>query len=431
MMLKGNLKNYNGSNLTNNLNYCEFCALFTKKSHQSFKRESCSWESPVSHTFCSEKEKGPFAVISPQWSGLHNNWLSIFSGLYFSQVWNETGGTVVLSGSTATRKSFSKEQYAKFQPIDISDIYDTLHIQAYMKTTFGVNLCVAKHNKSKDISDFTTGKAVHEEVKRFSGLNDSHFISFNTSIHNIPGSNASEILKMVPDHPKFVLYNIWPWTNQYRYTSPSLENYNDFHITEMRNAALSICFSKSIRQMSVRILSKIYKFANKNKIIGLHLRLEGDWTQESWSEELSMGVLKEYEEEIISYKTWAPRNVSVYIAHGSLSSSMQKIVNKWLSNLDVQVFRKESLIQEENGTNDLKKMTAEVQAAVDAETLVHLDHFIGYCASSMSYVVKERRKYLGKTNYIVEPSFQPGFDFWYPIFVPENHRYLKENKSIK
>lgn len=412
-------------------NSCEFCSLFTQSSDSRVIGDNCVWETSLSDTFCSKNDKGPYAVINPLWGGLHNVWLAIFSGLYFSQAWNETGSTIVLSGNVATRKAFSKEQYAKFYPLEISDVFDTMHIQAYMKKRFGVNLCIAKHDKNRDPSDFPSGIATYDELKRFSGLNESHFISFNSSIHDIPGSNASEILKMVPKHSNVVLYSIHSWTTHFRYSPPSLDNYDDFHIKEMRNAALALCYSKPVRDLSAILLSEMYRYLEAEKIIGLHLRLEGDWTHDSWSEEQSMGVLKEYEQEILSYKTWTGRNVSIYIAHGSLSPDMEIIVNKWVSNLNLQVFQKESIIGKMLGRRDLQEMTPEVQAAVDAETLVHLDHFIGYCASSMSYVIQERRKYLGNTNYIVEPSFQPGYDFWYPIFVPKNHKYFKENRSPK
>lgn len=419
------------SNFKSTNQICEFCALFSKSSANNHITENCEWETPLSDTFCSKKDKGPYAVINPLWGGLHNVWLAAFTGLFFSQVWNETGGTVVLSGNVASRKSFSKEQYAKFIPLEISEVFDTMHIRSYMRETFGVNLCIAKHDNNADPSDFPTGKATYDALKLFSGLNESDFVTFNSTVHNTPGSNASEILKMIPKRNNFALLNIHSWTTHFRYSPPGLGDYNDFHITEMRKSALAMCYSKPVRAFSAKLLSKMYEVANKNKIIGLHLRLEGDWTHDSWSKELSLSVLKEYEEEILSYKIWMGRNVSIYLAHGSLSPDMEMTVSEWISKLNVQVFRKETMLSGRKERHDLEKMTAEVQAAVDAETLVHLDHFIGYCASSMSYVIKERRRYLGKTNYIIEPSFQPGYDFWYPIFVPDKHKYLNENMSPK
>lgn len=407
------------------LNFCESCTLFNKTSDHIITEDSCSWESLPQERFCSENDKGPYAVITPLWSGIHNNWLTIFSGLYFAQVWKETGGTVVLSGNAATRKSFSKEEFLKYQPIEISELFDTIHIRTYMKKVFGVNLCIAKYEEDKELADFSSGKATYDEITRFSGLNSSQIIQFNSSILLTPESNASEILNSIPKHSNFILNNNIPWNTKFRYSSPNLEDYHDFHITEMRNAALAICYSKLVRQISVKLLSEIYKLAERNMVVGLHLRIEGDMTLEKWSEERLISVLKEYEDEIMSYKAWTSRDISIYIAHGSLSTNIKNIVDKWVSSLSLQVFRKETLFNGKNGATDIKHFTPEVQAAVDAETLTHLDHFIGYSVSSMSYVVKERRRYHGKTNYIVEPSFQPAFEFWYPIFVPKNHKYLK------
>lgn len=396
---------------------CQDCPLFHySPEYMRTKPTKCAWKKKKTERFCSEKDKGPYLVIGPFWYGLHNNWLQIMSAFFFGQAWNKTGGTIVITGIAASRRNFSRELRDKYYPIRTTDLFDIDHSIEYMRKKFGVNVCLAKESVK---SGGASLDQVFKGINRF-GSKKGKKVEVNKEFFDKEGSHSKDILNFIPSSGEVTLYNKWQWGwgGKYRASSPDLTDIHDFHLTEKRESALALCYSREIREISWRSRKTLRKQFPYKKIVGLHVRLEGDMHMEGLSYKDVSKFLEPYETQIEKYKSWSPYNVTFYVAHGSLEGHVKDFMIEWFEKRHYNYVTKESTLKGRELAR-LKRMTPDAQAGVDAETLVHLDHFIGYGGSTMSVVVLERRRYFGKSatmggGYGDAPIFVPGKSAFWP-----------------
>lgn len=390
---------------------CEDCALFHHSSDYVNKRnKKCKWTKSKNQRFCSSKDVGPYLVVAPLWYGLHNNWLHIMSAMFFAQAWGKSGGTVAITGISASRKNFSRETRDKYFPVHTNDLFDIDHTIEYMRNRFNVNICMVKEDMMLETG--TPDQAL-KEIKRF-GSKTGETVELGFDIIEEEGIHADEILRMIPESGELTLYSNWQWGwgGKYRKSPPDLQDIQDLHITQKRESALAMCYSANIRELSSRSRSFLRKTFRYKNIVGLHIRLEGDAHREVLSYKNISEFLEPYENQIEKYKLWSPYNVYFYVAHGSLENHVEKSLIRWFHDRNYDFIRKEDTFRGKH-LRRLRKMTPDAQAGVDAETLVHLDHFIGYGGSTLSHVVMERRRYFGRSATMSADYDSP------PIFVPK------------
>lgn len=398
---------------TNNAHeVCRDCALFHYSSeYNNGKSKTCKWKKKKKQRFCSSKDIGPYLVVAPLWYGLHNNWLHIMSAMFFAQVWGKSGGTVAITGISASRTNFSRETRDKYYPAHTTEFFDIDHTIEYMRKRFNVNVCMVKEDLTLE-----TGSPIQtlNEINRF-GSRTGETIELGLQIIDEEGIHADEILKMIPKSGELTLYSSWQWGwgGKYRKSPPDLKDIQDLHLTEKRESALALCYSSRIRRLSLSSRNYLRKRFQHKNIVGLHLRLEGDVHLEGISNEDISRFLKPYESKIETYRLWSPYNISFYVAHGSLEAHVEEHLMRWFHERNFDFIRKEDTLRGRQ-LKILKGMTPDTRAGVDAETLVHLDHFIGYGGSTLSVVVLERRRYFGRSATMADSYHDP------PIFVPKN-----------
>lgn len=399
------------------LQACQSCALFHTGNSPY---QGCSWERKVPNLYCSKESSGPYAVVQMLWGGLHNVWMLLVNGLFLSSAWSATGGTLVLPGITSSRNNFSVEEYGKYSTIPMSDIYDLEHMSVYLKEMFNLNVCFLDMYDD-DPSARTSPPASSDYLKSlFPNISKEEVIS-KELLHK-KNLDPKEVVKSIDLDDKGVLYGFQGhWTIGSRDTRG--EKINSKHLQTWKKAALAVCFSKQIRELSVASINWMRENNPFHRIVGVHIRLESDWNKNNWDRSfIKTEFLSHYENHILKYKKWSPKRISLYVAHGNLTDEVSEIVNEWLSTFNVSIYRKEDTLQGKHGRR-FSRLPLEAKAAVDAETLTYLDHFIGYNLSSLSYIVKEKRRYRGKTEIMVSHP-DPGYEYWTPVFVPNKPAFI-------
>lgn len=294
-------------------------------------------------------------------------------------------------------------------------------MSAYLRETFNLSVCILKINYDNSTPQGSSPGSSDFIKNVFPNISKEEIIS--DDILHTKNLDPKDVVSSVTLDKNGALYGIQGYRNmRSRYTLG--EKINSTHLGNWRKAALAVCFSKRIRELSTVSVNWMREKTPFRKLVGLHIRLEGDWNKNNWEKDfIRKEFLTHYEKHILKYQTWSSQGISLYVAHGNLTHEVLEIVNDWLSTFNVPIYRKEDTIPG-NHVKQFSDLPLEAKAAVDAETLTYLDHFIGYNMSSLSYIVKEKRRYHGKAQVMVAYPDR-GHDQWLPIFVPRKNPFIR------
>ena len=206
-----------------------------------------------------------------------------------------------------------------------------------------------------------------------------------------------------------------PWGIFGAFVARNVTDYYDKRLSGTRQSALSIAYAPSIRAVANHIILKLQKM--KRAVVGLHLRFEDDWPHDGLDTLLDKR-LNQYGAKIdlILKVCNCQSNVILYIASGPISLKYANRVNQWLDQKGIDRYNKSDFV-----TNELLySVPYEGQAGVDAEVLFTLDHFIGNPYSTLSWVVAEKRLYMGRPS-----MYFRDYGYWgcYPVYAPPTDRF--------
>lgn len=363
--------------------------------------------------------------------GLFNQWLTLHSALYASLHWtSETNGTVILPAYALSRKSFLQPlggpngltEPDGFTLTPFADVFDVSHVIQFLRSSARLNACFPKHGFLSRLSYFETVSLPvrgQDDLAVDPGEPNS---TYDSAVGYSPDSliNAYRNFTVGKHLARHVVVT---FSDNFgaSYVPKNVWDFYDPRLVNTRTAALSIRFNSDIRSMARDVIKELQNHAQA-QVIGIHMRVEADWDT---NEMTVHSRLQQYTREIqkIMYRSQVPH--VFFVAMGDLHADMALIVSDWLATFGLQVFRKENFLS----ANQLASVSVEALAAVDAEILVSLDHFVGCAPSSFSYVVSEKRAYAGKPNTFIR---KPGFWMWYPIYVPAYSpwRYLQDDHAL-
>lgn len=382
------------------------------------KIHSVAEEIPISY-FCSQRDKPPFLVLPALTGGLFNQWICLHSSLYYALGWIE--GTVVFFDQSQTRLNFSYPPQMKV--LGLEDIFDVVHLVRFLRL-FKISSCVASDEwirlnpPSIQIPSYVFSR---EDVQDFDNSNlkgYSPFMILNTTQLYLENQGLSW------SSPNLKIYG--PKNFGGAFVPMNIEDYYDKRLSFTRAAALAIQFQPNIREIAEDIFREINRKYTHTSIIGLHLRLEADWDRRT--DQQVFFTLHGYTKQIKKLKDSLMGKCVIYFAHGDLEPSVAGIVGNWIRNLsNVLAFPCES-ISKNSFKSDVSLLNIEQQAAVDSEVLINCSHFIGCAESSMSYVVYEKRNYIGLPSLMTR---SPGFNIWWPIYAPSVNpwRFIENENS--
>ena len=363
-----------------------------------------------------DQHRGPYLLLNEITGGLFNQWLYLHGSIYQSIRWTElTGGTVIIPNHSYSRKTFrnSFDSENNTYTIPITAIFDIRFTIEYMRKE-NISTCLYssiwyKNSKiTKNITILPTRENAFEEdgytpESCVAGAIDA------AKSHNISYRN-----------PTALFYAAKNFCGAETPTDV-LSNYNRI-LSRSRYAALGIRFNLNIQTISNKIYSKILDIADdmdKVIIIGLHLRVESDFQNEDSTLQYR---LDQYGEQIYCIlDAYNINHIIIYLARGDLDPHRYKITNKWLQSFEAMILTQEQLRPKKDNIHHI-----EMQAAIDAEVLMKLPHFIGCAKSTFSYVISEIRLYHGLPTLMTQ---KPGFKIFYPLLVPPssyNWRFMKD-----
>jgi hypothetical protein len=160
----------------------------------------------------------------------------------------------------------------------------------------------------------------------------------------------------------------------------------------------------------------------KLPIIGVHLRLEGDWDVQDCH---ILYRLDQYAEEIDKIVSSLDSSFAIYLASANLKPKFGREVRMFFSKYNVPILRKSNFLT----SRDIDALNMDAKGIVDAEVLFAVDHFVGCAPSSLSYIVQERRLSRGYPSRLTR---KPGFWLWFPIFVPPTNdwRFRRDPEPV-
>ena len=343
---------------------------------------------------------GPYLVLPGIGGGLFNQYMSLYSNLYSASGWASTGGTAVLANIAMTRTNWSSPPI--WHTISLSELFDLHYLIKHMKGTFNLSICIGPLNM--------TSRHVHNLRLRSSGLD--------------PGYTPSNILEEASTKSKFTGSSVFLASGNFggAFVPFNVTDPNSEPLQTVRNAATAIQMNRTIKRMANKVLSCVRKSAGDlDSVIGIHLRLEGDWDTLPQHIDYRLLQYKQAINNIMSKQQ--QKSFFLYIASGDLvasspgdlrghSSNASAKVRSWLADVvQLPYIDKTKCL----GSHSLNMLYIEQQAAVDALVLTALGDFVGCAPSSFSYCVWEFRNARNLDGLMIR---KPGFPIFFPIFQP-------------
>ncbi|GAB5356357.1 hypothetical protein AAMO2058_000283600 [Amorphochlora amoebiformis] len=372
----------------------------------------CGWDQSEKDLTCSQdKHNGPFLISAPVYLGLCNQWLDILGGVYFAeQSWKYTNGTLILPGVAGSRADSNLTQ---FHQVNFGLLFDTAHIIRSMQRD-GVKACLPSQTPNPTLEPDAQGPLNyvfnspqgHPLIELIDIMKD-----VNWNVQD-PRNDAYGLGNLLPEGKtgsilmKTGLNPLDP-SHCWRCLTNNSAGYYHPKRVATRRAANAMCFAKPIRRAAFHILSCLRK---KNKpIIGLHARLEDDWVDFLTH---NMSLKQQFYDERLQYYKKSLDKISsdllpsegglIYIASGLQNRSVfEKTFESLATGRGYTLENKYTACTGRVGEVMSAKLASvewEERAAVDAEVIVHTDHFIGEKGSSFSYIIAERRKALARPN---------------------------------
>eukprot|EP00667_Euglena_gracilis_P007423 EG_transcript_7504 len=318
-----------------------------------------------------------------------------------------TGGTVVLPTSASARNTF-RTRAPEFAVVPFDSIFDLTflcsHLNASEVAACGPDAAflAALQRTAAQVALPT----LHIDVKHDPG-HPVGWDPFNTilGVYQQLGSpvgtplNASLTVQLLSNFGG-------------AYVPRDVTDYYAWQLAYAREAALGIRFAAPLRGLAHTLLGRLP--ANP-ELIAVHLRLEEDWPHAQGGRLLAL--MQHYGEQLARIVGGLlGRPYAFYLSAGTIKPAAQPMVTQLLARFPARVYTKASFLSDA----ELRSISEEHQAAVDAEVAVAAAHFLGCAFSSWSYVVAERRAFHGRPSLMAQ---RPGFWLWHPIFVPPTERW--------